>query len=123
MPLFNSATPHHQSNSTPMVSPPHPRPLMLAVDPTVSKSSTSTLQDHSTSNYPLPASIDVTFLELTSKELPTRTKIYEFYNAPITKFWAYSVGTLRVKSNFPKRKIFLWNALLTLKCKKPVLLN
>jgi len=34
-----------------------------------------------------------TFLEKRSKELSSKIKFYEFYNAPITKFWSHSVGT------------------------------
>lgn len=36
------------------------------------------------------------FLNSRSKQLPARIKFYEFYNAPITKFWAHSVRFLCV---------------------------
>lgn len=32
------------------------------------------------------------FIGNRSKQLPARIKLYEFYNAPITKFWAHSVS-------------------------------
>nr|XP_053639384.1 transient receptor potential cation channel trpm-like [Cherax quadricarinatus] len=32
------------------------------------------------------------FNDLHSKQLPARTKFYEFYNAPISKFWAHSMA-------------------------------
>ncbi|KAB7493931.1 Transient receptor potential cation channel trpm [Armadillidium nasatum] len=92
VPLFNSSSSHHQANSTPLISPPHRRSSSgCDIDHTISKSSTSTLHDNcGTANFPLSPGIDATFMESVSKELPFRTKIYEFYNAPITKFWAYS---------------------------------
>lgn len=34
------------------------------------------------------------FLNGRAKQLPARIKFYEFYNAPITKFWAHSVRFL-----------------------------
>ncbi|KAK4317577.1 hypothetical protein Pmani_011358 [Petrolisthes manimaculis] len=32
------------------------------------------------------------FINNRSKQLPARLKLYEFYNAPITKFWAHSIA-------------------------------
>ncbi|XP_071516413.1 transient receptor potential cation channel trpm isoform X2 [Panulirus ornatus] len=32
------------------------------------------------------------FNDINSKQLPARIKLYEFYNAPITKFWAHSIA-------------------------------
>lgn len=36
------------------------------------------------------------FLNGRAKQLPARIKFYEFYNAPIAKFWAHSVRFLLV---------------------------
>lgn len=36
------------------------------------------------------------FIGNRSKQLPARIKLYEFYNAPITKFWAHSVSVTSI---------------------------
>ncbi|KAK7065328.1 Transient receptor putative cation channel subfamily M member 7 [Halocaridina rubra] len=85
-PLCNSNTtlPHSSTISAP---PPLPH-LIESIDtrsaPVVSQNGISS-NSFSLNDSPI-------YADLHSKQLPARIKFYEFYNAPITKFWAHSVS-------------------------------
>lgn len=59
--------------------------------PTTVDGNDTTVRQNGASMGHLSVLDSTVFTDLHSKQLPARTKFYEFYNAPISKFWAHSV--------------------------------
>ncbi|XP_069984689.1 transient receptor potential cation channel trpm [Penaeus vannamei] len=60
--------------------------------PTTVDGNDTTVRQNGASMGHLSVLDSTVFTDLHSKQLPARTKFYEFYNAPISKFWAHSMA-------------------------------
>ncbi|XP_066967422.1 transient receptor potential cation channel trpm isoform X5 [Macrobrachium rosenbergii] len=79
----NNAVPHSSTITAPS------RPT----EPAETRSTNPTVViQNGTSVTPYPVNDSVVYNDLHSKQLTARIKFYEFYNAPISKFWAHSIA-------------------------------
>ena len=89
-PLCNSVGPTSHAAGSISQPPPHP-PNSTSID-------SCALQMHEVrengNTVNILTGLDSTMFDHKTRQLPARIKFYEFYNAPITKFWAHSVSLM-----------------------------